>query len=176
MNYGDIKYIDVANGPGVRVSIFVSGCSHHCKGCFNEETWDFNFGEAYTSETEDRIMEYLKPNHIRGLSLLGGDPMEPSNMEALVPLLKRVKAELPHKDIWCYTGCLFERDVLGKLMEKYSFTKDFVENIDILVDGPYVEELKNVNLRFRGSENQRIIDVKKSLEKGETVLWDLGTK
>ena len=176
MNYGDIKYIDVANGPGVRVSIFVSGCSHHCKGCFNEETWDFNFGEAYTEQTEDTIMEYLKPNHIRGLSLLGGDPMEPSNMEALVPLLKRVKNELPNKDIWCYTGCLFEKDVLGTLWEKYSFTKDFVENIDILVDGPYVESLKNVNLRFRGSENQRIIDVKKSLEKGETILWDLGTK
>jgi len=176
VNYGDIKYIDVANGPGVRVSIFVSGCSHHCKGCFNEETWDFNFGEPYTKETEDKIMGYLKPNYIRGLSLLGGDPMEPSNMEALVPLLKRVKAELPEKDIWCYTGCLFERDVIGKLWEKYSFTKELVENIDIIVDGPYVEELKNVNLRFRGSENQRIIDVKKSLESGETILWDMTTK
>lgn len=176
MNYGDIKRVDVANGPGVRVSIFVSGCSHHCKGCFNEETWDFNFGKPYTEETEEQIIEYLKPNYIRGLSLLGGDPMEPSNMEALVPLLKRVKRELPDKDIWCYTGCIFEKDVLGGLWEKYSFTKELVENIDIIVDGPFVEELKNVNLRFRGSENQRIIDVKESLKEGKTILWDLNKK
>ena len=176
MNYADIKYVDVANGPGVRVSIFVSGCTHYCKGCFNQEAWDFNYGKPYTDETENEIIKYLSPKYIRGLSLLGGDPLEPSNMEALVPLLRRIKREMPEKDIWCYTGCVFETNVLGRLWNEYGFTKDFMENIDILVDGPFVEELKNVNLRFRGSENQRIIDVKKSLETGKTELWDLSAK
>lgn len=176
MNYADIKYVDVANGPGVRVSIFVSGCTHYCKGCFNQEAWDFNYGKPYTDETENEIIKYLSPKYIRGLSLLGGDPLEPSNMEALVPLLRRIKREMPEKDIWCYTGCVFETDVLGRLWSEYGFAKDFMENIDILVDGPFVEELKNVNLRFRGSENQRIIDVKKSLETGKTELWDLSAK
>lgn len=176
MNYADIKYVDVANGPGVRVSIFVSGCTHYCKGCFNQEAWDFNYGKPYTDETENEIIKYLSPKYIRGLSLLGGDPLEPSNMEALVPLLRRIKREMPEKDIWCYTGCVFETDVLGRLWNEYGFTKDFMENIDILVDGPFVEELKNVNLRFRGSENQRIIDVKKSFETGKTELWDLSAK
>lgn len=176
MNYADIKYVDVANGPGVRVSLFVSGCTHYCKGCFNAEAWDFNYGTPYTKETEEKIMEYLKPSHIRGISLLGGDPMEKSNMEALVPLLKRIKRELPEKDVWCYTGCVFEDDILGRFWNEISCTKDFMECVDILVDGPFVEELKNVNLRFRGSENQRIIDVNESLKVGKTVLWDLTTK
>ena len=176
MNYADIKYVDVANGPGVRVSLFVSGCTHYCKGCFNSEAWDFNYGKPYTAETEDEIIKYLMPKHIRGLTLLGGDPLEPSNMEALVPLLRRVKRELPDKDIWCYTGCVFETDVMDRLWNSFDFTKELIENTDVLVDGPFVEELKNVNLRFRGSENQRIIDVKRSLETGETVLWDLNKK
>ena len=176
MNYADIKYVDVANGPGVRVSLFVSGCTHYCKGCFNSEAWDFNYGKPYTEETEDEIIKYLTPKHIRGLTLLGGDPMEPSNMEALVPLLRRIKRELPDKDIWCYTGCVFETDVMDRLWNSFDSTKQLMENIDVLVDGPFVEELKNVNLRFRGSENQRIIDVKKSLETGKTELWDLNKK
>lgn len=171
MNYADIKTIDVANGPGIRVSLFVSGCTHHCKGCFNEETWDFNFGAPFTVEQEDYIMELLAPSHINGLTLLGGDPMEPSNMQALLPLLRRVKEKYPNKPLWCFTGYLFE-DICGKMSEEYPWTKEFLSYIDILVDGPFIEAKKNLNLRFKGSENQRTIKVPESLTTGELVLWD----
>ena len=158
MYYGEIKKCDIANGPGVRVSLFVSGCTHHCKGCFNEETWSFEFGQPFTAETEEQILKLLEPSYISGLTVLGGEPMEYMNQEALLPFLEKVKERFPEKTIWCFTGYVFEKDIL--------------EQIDYLVDGPFVEAKKDITLRFRGSSNQRIIDVKKSLETGEVVLWE----
>ena len=172
MHYGEIKNCDIANGNGVRVSLFVSGCTHHCKGCFNEETWDFYYGKPFTRETEDQIIEWLKPDYIEGLTLLGGEPLEYVNQKDIRPFLERVRKECPGKNIWCYTGYLYERDVLERMVPKWSETSKILELIDILVDGPFVEEKKDISLRFRGSSNQRIIDVKKSLAAGETILWD----
>ncbi|MGN0435200.1 MAG: anaerobic ribonucleoside-triphosphate reductase activating protein [Wujia sp.] len=172
MNYADIKYIDVANGPGIRVSLFVSGCTHHCKGCFNQETWDFNFGQLFTEEQIDEIIKYLEPNHIKGLSLLGGEPFEYSNQQGLLPLLRRFKECYPDKDVWCYTGYLFDKDIQEKMMVKWPETREIINYIDILVDGEFKEDLKDLKLRFKGSSNQRIIDVKKSLETNSIVLWE----
>ena len=172
VNYADIKQYDVANGLGVRVSIFVSGCTHHCKNCFNQETWDFNYGEPFTQTQIDQILEYLRPDYVAGLSVLGGEPFEPSNQEGLLPLLKAVKQTYPEKDIWCYSGYLFDRQILGEMYSESDVTKEMLSYIDILVDGRFVEEKKNLKLRFRGSENQRIIDVKQSLESGEVVRWE----
>lgn len=171
MNYADIKSIDVANGPGIRVSLFVSGCTHHCKNCFNPETWDFGFGEQFTDEQIEYIIKCLEPGHIRGLSLLGGEPFEYSNQQGLLPLLRKVKEVYPEKDIWCYTGYDFDKDIRDKMMVMWSETREMISYIDILVDGRFIEELKNLSLRFRGSSNQRIIDVKKSLEANDVVLW-----
>lgn len=164
MNYADIKQFDVANGPGVRVSLFVSGCTHHCKNCFNPETWDFNFGAPFTVAEEDLIVEYLKPDHISGLTLLGGDPLEPENAKALLPLLKKVKSTYPNKPLWCFTGFLYEQ-----LIDRAA---EFLSYIDILVDGPFIEEQKDLRLRFKGSANQRIIRVQESIKAGELLLWD----
>lgn len=172
MNYADIKQYDIANGPGIRISIFVSGCSHHCKGCFNSETWDFNYGKPFTEDTINTIIEYMKPSYISGLTLLGGDPMEPCNMIGLLPLLKKVKEVYPDKSIWCFTGNDYEKDILGRMYEEVPETKDFLSYIDVMVDGEYVEELYNVNLRFKGSSNQRTIMVQESLEAGSIVLWN----
>ena len=172
MNYADIKQYDVANGIGVRVSLFVSGCTHHCKNCFNKETWDFNFGNPFTEEQEDLIIKYLEPDYISGLSLLGGEPFEPSNQKGLLPLLRKVKEKYPDKDIWCYTGYLYDRDIIDDMSKKYDETMEMLSYIDILIDGPFVEELKNLKLRFRGSENQRIIDVKQTLKEGQIIHWD----
>ena len=172
MNYAEIKQYDVANGTGVRVSIFVSGCTHHCKHCFNEETWDFNYGRAFSETEVDQIVEYLKPDYVAGLSVLGGEPFEPSNQEGLLPLLQAVKKEYPEKDIWCYTGYLFDKQILEDMCRKSEVTRQMLSCIDILVDGRFVEEKKNLKLRFRGSENQRIIDVKKSLEQGRVIHWE----
>ena len=172
MNYADIKQYDVANGLGVRVSLFVSGCTHHCKNCFNPETWDFNYGNPFTEAEIRQILNYLRPDYVEGLTLLGGEPFEPSNQESLLPLLRQVKEEYPEKNIWCYTGYLFDSQILGEMCQKSEVTKEMLSYIDILVDGPFVEEKKNLKLRFRGSENQRIIDVKKSLESGKVVLWE----
>lgn len=172
MNYADIKRIDVANGPGVRVSLFVSGCTHHCEGCFNPETWDFHYGKPFTEKEIDEIMEYLKPDYIKGLSLLGGEPFEFNNQQGLLPLLRRVKSTYPEKDLWCYTGYDFEKDIRDKMMLNWSETREMLTYIDILVDGEFVATKKDLSLRFRGSSNQRIIDVKKTLDKGEIVLWD----
>ncbi len=172
MNYGDIKRIDVANGPGVRVSLFVSGCTHHCKGCFNQETWDFNFGKEFTEHEIDTIMEYLKPDYIKGLSLLGGEPFEYSNQQGLLPLLRRFKALYPDKDVWCYTGYDFEKDILDKMMLNWPETREMIKYIDILVDGEFMEDRKDLSLRFRGSDNQRIIDVPKSLQEKKVILWN----
>ncbi len=172
MNYAEIKQYDVANGTGVRVSIFVSGCTHHCKHCFNEETWDFNYGRPFSETEADQIVEYLKPDYVAGLSVLGGEPFEPSNQEGLLPLLQAVKKEYPEKDIWCYTGYLFDKQILEDMCRKSEVTRQMLSCIDILVDGRFVEEKKNLKLRFRGSENQRIIDVKKSLEQGRVIHWE----
>ena len=172
MNYATIKPHDTADGYGVRVSLFVSGCTHHCKGCFNSEAWDFNFGNTYTKDTEDEIIELLKRDYIRGLSLLGGEPMEPSNQESIISLVRRVKEELPEKDIWCYSGYLFDSDLKSGGRAHTEYTDEILSDIDVLVDGKFVEELKNLRLKFRGSSNQRVIDVKNSLLNNEIVLME----
>lgn len=167
MKYATIKKYDVANGPGVRVSIFVSGCNHHCKGCFNEEAWDFNYGTEFTDETISTIIDAMKPDYISGLSILGGEPFEHVNQVGLLKLVKRVKEVYPYKDIWAYSGFLFDRDIVGKQSKIFPETSELLKYIDVLVDGKFVEDKKNPNLYFRGSSNQRIIDVKESLEFGE---------
>lgn len=172
MNYATIKPFDVANGPGVRVSLFVSGCTHHCKGCFNEVAWDFNYGTPFTKETMDTILDALEPDYIKGLSLLGGEPFEHVNQQGLVPLLRAVKEKYPQKNIWCYSGYLFDQDITGTMAEKWDETKEMLSYIDVLVDGEFVQEKKNLSLRFKGSENQRIINVKESLAQGQIVLWE----
>jgi anaerobic ribonucleoside-triphosphate reductase activating protein len=171
MNYATIKTHDIANGPGVRVSLFVSGCTHHCKGCFNPETWNFHYGEPYTPEVEEQIMEALSPWYIRGLSLLGGEPFEPQNQPALVELVKKVKRLYPEKTIWCYSGYDYEKDILAGRLGDWDTTNELIRHIDVLVDGEFVEAKKDLSLRFRGSSNQRVIDVPKSLEEDQVVLW-----
>ena len=168
MNYATIKNCDIANGPGVRVSLFVSGCTHRCPGCFNEVAWDFDYGEPFTQETIDYLLSLLKPDYIQGLTLLGGEPFEPQNQEALVELLRQVKKAYPDKSVWAFSGYLFEKDILsGRLGD----TAEYLSYLDVLVDGPFIEAKKNLSLRFRGSGNQRLIDVPESLKTGETVLW-----
>ncbi len=169
MNFSAIKTHDVANGIGVRVSLFVSGCTHHCKDCFNPETWDFNFGEPFTKEQEQKILDALAPAYIKGFSLLGGEPFEPVNQFALVPLLKKIKRTYPEKTIWCYTGYVLDRELLKDSRARCEVTDEMLSYIDILIDGEFVLEQKDLNLRFRGSTNQRIIDVKKTLEKGQII-------
>jgi anaerobic ribonucleoside-triphosphate reductase activating protein len=171
MNYATIKTHDIANGPGVRVSLFVSGCTHHCKGCFNPETWNFNYGEPYTPEVEEQVLEALSPWYIRGLSLLGGEPFEPQNQPALVELVKKVKQRYPEKTIWCYSGYDYEKDILAGRLGDWDTTNELIRHIDVLVDGEFVEAKKDLSLRFRGSSNQRVIDVPKSLEEDQVVLW-----
>ena len=171
MNYATIKPIDVANGPGVRVSLFVSGCTHCCKNCFNSEAWDFNYGSLFDETAENEIFKALEPEHIEGFSLLGGEPFEPQNQVALLPFLKRLRARFPNKSIWCYSGYVYENILGGNVGDKQT-ANEMLSLIDILVDGKFVEELKDLHLRFRGSANQRIIDVQKSLKAGEIVLWD----
>ena len=163
MNYAALKKFDIANGPGVRVSLFVSGCRHHCKNCFNREAWDFSFGKPFTKETEEEILSELDKDYIAGLSLLGGEPFEPENREALISLLKKAKERNPEKPVWCYTGFEFEGLTDPTAREMLSL-------IDVLVDGKFVEELKSPDLIFRGSSNQRILDVKRSLE-AENAVW-----
>ncbi len=172
MNYATIKTNDVANGEGVRVSLFVSGCTHRCKDCFNSEAWDFSFGEPFGEEQIEFIIKALDKSHIRGLSLLGGEPFEPQNQPEVLKLLRKFKDKFPEKDVWCYSGYDFEKDISALRLGDPEITKEMLSYIDILVDGRFISELKNLNLRFKGSLNQRIIDVKKSLEKGEVVLWD----
>ena len=172
MNYADIKQYDVANGLGIRVSLFVSGCTHHCKNCFNKETWDFQYGNPFTEDEIHMILDYLKPSYVSGLSLLEGEPFEPENQEGLLPLVRKVKEVYPEKDIWCYTGYLLDEDICGKMLDHVPETRELLSYIDILIDGPFVEERKNLKIRFRGSDNQRIIDVKKTREAGKIILWD----
>ena len=168
MNYATIKNCDIANGPGVRVSLFVSGCTHRCPGCFNEVAWDFDYGEPFTEAVMDRILDMLRPSYVRGLTLLGGEPFEPQNQGAVVELLRRIKKEMPEKSIWAFSGYLFDKDILsGRLGD----TSEYLSYLDVLVDGPFILAKKNLSLRFRGSENQRIIDVPASLKAGEVILW-----
>lgn len=172
MNYATIKTHDIANGPGVRVSLFVSGCTHHCKNCFNSETWDFNYGQLFTENTLNKVIEALKPDYIKGLSLLGGEPFEYVNQRGILPLVRKVRFLYPEKDIWCYTGYDYEKDILCDMIKKWPATKELLSMIDVLVDGEFVEDLKDLKLRFRGSSNQRIIDVKKSLVEEKVILWE----
>lgn len=172
MYFSEIKECDIANGPGVRVTIFVSGCTHHCKGCFNEMTWDFQYGREFTEEDIDKMIRLLEPSYIAGLTLLGGEPMEYRNQQGLLPLLRRVKERYPDKTIWCYTGYLFDRDIIDDFCRKWEETKEFLSYLDVIVDGAFVEAQKDISLRFRGSSNQRILDVKKSIEKGGPVIWE----
>lgn len=170
MNYGAVKKTDTANGPGIRVSLFVSGCTHHCKGCFNSETWDFHYGKPYTKETEEEILKALEPPYIRGISILGGEPMEPENRSEVLSLLKKVRSACPEKDVWCYTGYDFEKDLLVWMEEGREDVEELLSLIDVLVDGEFVEEKKNLRLAFRGSENQRVLNVPASL-KNRAAVW-----
>ena len=172
MNYATIKNCDIANGPGVRISLFVSGCTHRCKGCFNEVAWDFDYGQPFTQETAEEILNMLAPPHIAGITLLGGEPFEPQNQPALLDLLRQIKAKMPEKSIWAFSGYLFEKDILAGRLGQKEITQEFVSYLDVLVDGPFILEKKDLMLRFRGSSNQRLIDVKASLQSGTTVLWN----
>lgn len=174
MKYSVIKKCDIADGPGVRVALFVSGCTHHCEGCFNPETWDFQYGEPFTEAVAEEILEALSPEYIAGLTLLGGEPLEDGNRQALLPLLRAVKRTYPQKNIWCYTGYLFDADLLGKFRAQWEGMEEFLSCLDVIVDGEFVQAQKNISLRFRGSENQRIIAVQESLRQGRTVLWEDG--
>ena len=176
MNYGEIKKYDIANGEGVRVSLFVSGCTHHCKGCFNEETWDFKFGNHFTEQTEAELINALSRDYINGLSLLGGEPFEKQNQRVLLPFIKKVKELYPNKTIWCYTGYTYDTELLQESRARCECTDEMLEYIDVLVDGEFVQELKDISLAFRGSSNQRIIDVKSSLKSGEVELYKLKSK
>lgn len=173
MNYADIKRIDIANGTGVRVSLFVSGCNHHCENCFNKEAWDFSYGREFNGNTMDTIIKYMRPSYIRGLSLLGGEPLDPMNQLEVSKIVKRVKEEYPEKTIWCYTGFKYDTDIMNKMYKELDTTKEIIDNIDVLVDGKYIESKKKQGLRFRGSYNQRIIDIKESLKKGEIVEYEI---
>ncbi len=175
MNYGTIKKNDIANGIGVRVSLFVSGCTHHCPGCFNEEAWDFGFGKPFTGETEEEILDALAPDYIEGLTLLGGEPFEPENQKALVPFLEKVRERYPQKNLWCYTGNTLEQDLLRDSRARYGYTDRKLSLIDVLVDGRFVEALKDISLPFRGSSNQRILNLRATLESGSVKLLEMGS-
>ena len=172
MNYATIKNCDIANGPGVRVSLFVSGCTHRCKGCFNAVAWDFDYGQPFTLQTIDEILAMLSPNYVKGITILGGEPFEPENQPAILDLLRQIKKQFPKKSIWAFSGYLFDKDILSGRLGPWNITKEYLSYLDVLVDGPFVEEKKDLSLRFRGSSNQRIIDVPASLSNGEVVLWE----
>ena len=171
MNYAEIKKTDIANGEGVRVSLFVSGCRRHCKNCFNKIAWDFAYGKPFTEAVEEELLAALAPDHIAGLTLLGGDPMEPENQRALLPFVKKVRARLPRKNIWCYTGYTFQEGEIAEPQANCEVTRELISLLDVLVDGRFVEELKDIRLKFRGSSNQRVIDVKRSIEANSIVLY-----
>ena len=171
MYYGNIKKLDVANGEGIRTTLFVSGCRNHCERCFQPETWAFDYGKPFTEETVQALLDSLKPSYVNGITLLGGEPFEPENQLELVKLLRRVRAEYPNKNVWAYSGYTLE-ELRGEGHPRCEVTEEMLSMIDVLVDGRFVEALKDIALKFRGSSNQRIIDVKKSLETGEAVIYD----
>ena len=172
MNYCNIKFCDIADGEGVRTTLFVSGCTNRCKGCFQPETWDFSYGEPFTEETENTILDSLSPDYVDGLTLLGGEPFEPSNQVALLPFLRKVKERYPDKTVWAFTGFVYDRDLVQGGRKHTHCTDEMLSLIDILVDGPFIEAQKSLMLQFRGSTNQRIIDMQKTLSSGKVVLWD----
>lgn len=172
MYYGEIKNCDIANGIGVRVTLFVSGCTNHCEQCFQPQTWDFCYGNPFTTETENQILEMLAPDYIDGLTLLGGEPFEPANQRDLLPFVKRVKEQYPNKTIWCFSGFRLDDELLKESYARCEVTDELLSYIDVLVDGRFVAALKDISLRFRGSSNQRLIDLPKTLEKGEIVEWN----
>ncbi|MBO5195897.1 MAG: anaerobic ribonucleoside-triphosphate reductase activating protein [Clostridia bacterium] len=173
MNYCTIKTCDIANGEGVRTSLFVSGCTNHCEECFQPQTWDFEYGELFTKEVADKIIESIKPFYVNGLTLLGGEPFEPKNQKELVPFLRRVREECPDKNIWCFTGFTLDKELwVDGSYPRCEHTDEMLSMIDVLVDGRYVKALHDISLRFRGSSNQRIIDLKKTIPTHEIVLWD----
>ena len=173
MYYSNIKKYDIADGLGVRVTLFVSGCTNHCEGCFQQETWDFQYGKPYTEQTQQEILAALQPDYIRGLTLLGGEPFELSNQRELVGLLRAVCEQYPKKDIWCYTGFTMDRDLVPGGSRYCEVTDEMLGMIDILVDGRFILAKRNLMLNFRGSENQRIIDVPETLQQGHIVLSEL---
>ena len=175
MNYAEIKYYDIANGPGVRVSLFVSGCTHHCEGCFNEIAWNFRYGRAFTRDVWDKIYSGCEPYYITGLTVLGGEPFEPENQIGLIEFIKGFKSRFPDKTIWMYSGYTYE-ELTGKVPARCrtDITDELLDMADVLVDGKFEIDKKNITLRFRGSENQRIIDLKKTAERGEIVIWSDG--
>ncbi len=171
MYYGNIKNVDIANGEGVRVSLFVSGCTHHCKNCFNPETWNFCYGKPFTEDVEASIIKMLEPDYIKGITLLGGEPMEPQNQEALLPFVKKIRERFgKSKTIWCYSGFVLDKDLSAGGRAHTPYTDELLKNIDVLVDGPFIEDLKNISLKFRGSSNQRIINIPETLKQNEIVL------
>ena len=172
MNYATIKPRDIANGPGVRVSLFVSGCTHRCPGCFNQEAWDFSYGQPFDQRVIDRILDDLSPAYVTGLTLLGGEPFEPQNQGPILELLQQVKAKYPEKSIWAFSGYLFDKDILSGRLGDPAITREYLSCLDVLVDGPFIQARKNLTLRFRGSDNQRLIDVPASLRTGTVVLWE----
>ena len=173
MYYADIKKADVANGVGVRVSVFVSGCTHHCKNCFNEQAWDFHYGNEFTEREIEKVVNLMDHSYVSGLTLLGGEPFEHVNQQGLLPLVKKVKEKFPNKNIWCYSGYTFEKDIIDRMCKEWKETPELLSYIDVLVDGEFQEDKKDIKLKFRGSSNQRIIDVKKSLKNNKTVLFDV---
>lgn len=174
MNFAEIKKHDVANGVGVRVSLFVSGCTHRCKGCFNAAAWDFGYGHPYTDQTQEELLQALRPDYIAGLSLLGGEPFEPCNQRALLPLLRAVRERYPQKTVWCYTGYTYETDLCPQGRAYCDATDEMLSLIDVLIDGEFIESLQDWKLRFRGSSNQRILDLRRTLAAGEVRLWKDG--
>ena len=172
MHYGEIKNCDIANGIGVRVTLFVSGCTNRCRGCFQPQTWDFDYGQEFTRETEDKILDMLSPSYITGLTLLGGEPFEPENQRVLVPFLRRVKLRYPAKTVWAFSGFTLDELLTDGVRARCEVTDEMLSMADVLVDGRFVEEKKDIALRFRGSSNQRIIDLKKTREAGHAVMWD----
>lgn len=170
INYCELKLNDVANGPGVRVTLFVSGCTHHCPGCFNQVSWDFNAGQPFTQDTEETILNALSPPYIAGFTILGGEPFEYQNQLGLLKLLKRIKKKYPKKSIWCYTGYLFDKEILDIMCKKWPETMEILQMLDVLVDGKFELDKKNLMLKFKGSSNQRTIDVPASLKSGEVIL------
>lgn len=173
MHYGEIKNYDIANGEGVRVTLFVSGCTNHCENCFQPQTWDFEYGQPFTKKTEDRIIKMLEPSYINGLTLLGGEPFEPKNQRVLVPFLRRVREAYPNKTVWAFSGFRLDDELLKDgSYPRCESTDEMLSLVDVLVDGRYVERLYDISLRFRGSSNQRLIDMNETRKTGKIVLWD----
>lgn len=172
MNYAAIKNCDIANGPGVRVSLFVSGCTHRCKGCFNEVAWDFAYGQPFTQQTIDALLTMLAPPHVKGITILGGEPFEPENQPTVLELLRQMKAKYPEKTVWAFSGYLLDRDILAGRLGPWEITREYLSYVDVLVDGPFILDKKDLTLRFRGSSNQRIIDIPATLAQGRIVLWE----